>query len=190
MEVSALDVAAAVLERRRADQQIDQMKLHKLVYFVQAGSLAWFEAPAFQEAVEAWTWGPVTRRVAGHYKDFGRDPIPGPVTGDASRLDERTAWVVDRVLAGFGDLSGPRLAKLTKEPGSPWRQVRGDLPDDAPSDEEIPASLIEEFHRRHGVFLSMPDVRETELAQRFFEGDTDAIAALFEDAVGIRPTIE
>jgi uncharacterized phage-associated protein len=187
---SALNVAAALLQRKRAGQVIDQMKLHKLLYYVQAGSLAWFETPAYDEEIQAWTWGPVTRRVAGHYKHFDRQPIPEPVSGDAEALDDRTTWLVDRVLSEYGDLSGPALAKLTKEPGSPWNQVRGDLPEEAPSTDEIPFSLISEFHRRHGVLPSMPTERETALAERFLEGDNEALVDLIEESVGIRPTVE
>lgn len=186
---SALDVAAAILERHSPNQEIDQMKLHKLVYFVQAGSLAWFDSPAFDEAIEAWAWGPVTRGVAGYYKDFGKSPIPEPVAGSADGLDERTAWLVERVLTEYGDLTGPVLARLTKGPGSPWRQVRGDLPDGAPSDQEIPPEVIREFHRSHGVLPSRPTKEETRLAERFFEGDKEALADLIEGTAGVRPTV-
>src|SRR5438132_1055687 len=102
----ALDVAAAIIERRR----LRQMKLHKLLYFVQAGSLSWFGAPAFEEPIEAWIYGPVTRRVAGHYKDFDDELIDSPVAGDSSRLDSRTAWLVDRITDEFAELSGFELA--------------------------------------------------------------------------------
>ncbi|HEX9978628.1 MAG TPA: type II toxin-antitoxin system antitoxin SocA domain-containing protein, partial [Acidimicrobiia bacterium] len=62
---SALDVAAALIEMRPGP---DQMQLHKLLYLVQAAHLAWYGSPAFRERIEAWRWGPMVRRVAGHYK--------------------------------------------------------------------------------------------------------------------------
>src|SRR5437870_2950056 len=171
---NALDIAAAILER----QSVDQMKLHKLLYFVQAGSLAWFDTPAFEEPIEAWTYGPVTRKVAGHYMDFDGEPIPGPMGGNAESLDARTAWLVERVLTEYGEMSGPELATLTKRPGTPWREIRADLPDEEPSDREIPRALIADFHRRHGVFPAEPTSAEEEMASRFFEGDSGALADL------------
>jgi len=181
----ALDIAAAILER----QSVDQMKLHKLLYFVQAGSLAWFDAPAFEERIEAWTYGPVIRRVAGRYMNFDGDPIPGPVAGKSESLDHRTAWLVERVLAEYGHLSGPELAELTKRTGTPWRKVRADLPEEAPSDREIPLTLLADFHKHHGVFPSVPTQAEEELASRFLEGEPDALADLFETATGVRPIV-
>src|SRR3990172_2564950 len=128
---SAVDVAAAVIERHPG---LDQMQLHKLLYFVQAASLAWFEEPAFAERIEAWQYGPVVRRVAGLYMDFDTDPIPAPVRGRADRLDKRLSWVVDRVVAEFGHQSGVALARLTKVDHGPWQIARGDLGPEAPSD--------------------------------------------------------
>ncbi len=165
------------------------MKLHKLAYFVQAGSLAFFDVAAFNEPIEAWKYGPMVRTMAGHYMQFEGNPIPGPVAGSSGNLDERTSWIVDRVLAEYGDLTGPELAKLTKGPGSPWRQVRGDLPPEEPSDLEIPQPLIGDFHRTHGVFPADPTPEENALAQRFFDGDDEALADLTERVTGIRATV-
>lgn len=181
---NALDVAAAILEQH----PVDQMKLHKLLYFIQAASLAWFGEPAFDERIEAWTYGPVTRKVAGRYMDFDGEMIARPVSGDSSRLDGRTVWLVGRVIAEFADLSGPALAKLTKQPGSPWRQVRADLPDEDSSNREIPQDLIAGWHRQHGVFPSDPTEAEVEMARRFFDGSSEALGDLFESVTGVRPT--
>jgi uncharacterized phage-associated protein len=183
---SAVDVAAMILKE---EPGLDQMQLHKLLYFVQAASLAWFDAPAFDERIEAWTYGPVTRHVAGLYQDFGREPIEFPVGGDPSAVSGRVGWVIEQILDSYGQLPGPALARLTKTEGGPWRQTRGALPDEAPSDEVIPQSLIAEYHRHHGVLPARPSRRENHLAQRFFDGDDDALAELFEESTGVRPTI-
>ncbi len=185
---SALDVAAALLAQR-GEQAIDQMKLHKLLYLVQAGSLAWFGRPAFDEAIEAWTWGPVVQRVAGYYMNFRRQPIPGPVIGDPTKLDERVMWLVDEILTVYGRLTGPQLAALTKQAGSPWKEARGRLPDEAWSDVDIPQPLISEYHRKHGVLPAQPAPSENALAQRFFDGDEEALAQLAQAVTGARPTI-
>jgi uncharacterized phage-associated protein len=182
---SGLDVAAAVLERHPG---LDQMQLHKLLYLIQAASLSWYGEPAFVHEIQAWSFGPVVRGVAGFYKDFGDQPIDHPVTGDSSRLDDRAHWIVEQVVDDFGDLSGPELARLTKAKDSPWRQVRGDLPDDDPSQIEIPRGLIESFHRVHGVVVERPSDQEQRLINLFLdEGKDDAFADIFESATGTRP---
>jgi len=174
---SALDVAAALLEVRPG---LDQMQLHKLLYLVQAAHLAWFGSRAYGEAIEAWIYGPVTRQVAGHYMQFGDLPITRVGVGSPARLPERLRWLIAQVAERFGGMDGFKLAELVKEPGSPWRQARGDLADDAPSDAEIRPDVIADYHRRFGFGeTSDPTPRQNELAQRFFDGDTDALAELF-----------
>lgn len=183
---SARDVAAAIIEQNPG---LDQMQLHKLLYLVQAAHASWFDEPAFDERIEAWKWGPVVRGIAGQYMDFGYRPIDEPVSGDSSAVDERTQWVINRVLKDYRSLSGPDLATVTKAPETPWRQVRGDLPETASSDVEIPVRLMAEYHQLHGVLPAEPSEYEVELAERFFDGDSDALAELFELATGVRPEI-
>jgi len=184
--ISADDVAAALIQLHPG---LDQMQLHKLLYLVQAGSLAWFEKPAFTERIEAWQHGPVVRGIAGRYKSFGRNPIDKPVMGNAERLSDRTRWIVDRVLDEFGGMSGPQLARLVKEPGMPWKEARGPIPDSAHSDAEITPKIMLEWHRRYGVVRVVPTTAENELANRFLDGDNDALADLFEAATGVRPAL-
>src|SRR3989304_1483054 len=95
---SALDVTAALIEMRPGP---DQMQLHKLLYLVQAAHLAWYGSPAFRERIEAWRWGPMVRRVAGHYRGHGRYPIAQAQGGDPGRLPPRTRKVAERVVQRF-----------------------------------------------------------------------------------------
>jgi uncharacterized phage-associated protein len=185
--ISALDIAAAIIEEHPG---LTQMQVHKLLYLVQAANLAWFGEPAFTQRIEAWQDGPVVRYVAGHYMEFEWSRIYEPVSGDSDELSPRTRWVVKRIVSDFGDLSGPELASLTKqETDSPWRQVRGDLPADAKSGDEIPLDVIEAFHRLHGVVPTAPSEEEAALVGRFVEGDEDALADLFESVTGKRPVV-
>ena len=54
--VSVDDVAAYILSRKGP---MSAMKLQKLVYYCQAWSLVWDDAPLFREPIEAWANGPV-----------------------------------------------------------------------------------------------------------------------------------
>ena len=129
------------------------------------------------------------RGVAGHYMQFEGQPIPSPVSGDASLLSNRTQMVVRRILERYGHMTGPELSELTKRSGSPWRQIRGDLPDDAYSRDEIPVGLITEYHRIHGITPEEPTPESIQQAERFFSGDQEALADLMEHATGVRPSI-
>jgi uncharacterized phage-associated protein len=183
--ITAEDVAAALIEARPG---CDQMQLHKLLYLVQAAALAWFHEPAFRERIEAWQYGPMVRGIAGLYKDFGHGPIAAPVSGNPAKLDERLRWTVRYVVDNYGRLSGPALARLVKSERAPWRQARGNLPDDASSTAEISVRMIEDFHGRFGLAPAPLASREYEFAQQFLDGDVPALADFFEAATGSRPT--
>ena len=187
----AQDVAAALIEEHPG---VDQMELHKLLYLVQAASLAWFEEAAFQdERIEAWKWGPVVRGVAGSYMQFDRRPITEPMAGDSRAVDNRTRWVIQQVVKQYGELSGPKLAGLVKGPGSPWSLVRANLANDAPSNIEIPIALMYEFHRRSGIStlpVSTMSPVERRAVQAFTaDPSADAMADLFETVTGVRAKV-
>lgn len=182
---SAFDVAAAVLETRPG---LDQMQLHKLLYLVQAASLAWCDTPAFSDRIEAWSYGPVVRGVAGHYKGFGKSRIEASVSGNGSLVSDRTAAILRRVVERYGDLSGPELARLTKGSGSPWAESRasGEYRE---AGAEITVEAMRRYHRAHGVTPIIATAAQGELAERFLAGDDDALADLMEGTTGVRPRI-
>lgn len=110
---SAADVAA---ELRRRMSGIGDVKLHKLLFFVQGTHLAWEGVPAFRERVEAWDMGPV---VAALWRDEKR----GRLSQAAAKPVQRTVSdVVTNVVARYGRLSGQELIKLTHRSG-PWPEV-------------------------------------------------------------------
>lgn len=190
---SAVDVAAAII---RARPELDQMQLHKLLYLTQAAQLAWYGTSAFKERIEAWRWGPMVRRVAGHYKNFGRNPIKKPASGNPDNVPRRTLLVMERVLGEYGSLDGPTLADMTKVVGGPWHQVWGDRPPEATGQDEIPVVVIANYHRRHGMGgeiarrhglrgeVATPT--EAALIKRYLEGDKDAFPELLALSIANR----
>jgi uncharacterized phage-associated protein len=184
----AADLAADILQLHPG---LDQMQLHKLLYLVQAANLAWFHEPAFSDRIEAWQYGPmVMDTMRGRYNSYGKKSIPAPNGGDPDAVPSRTHWVVEQVVTKYAEFSGPALAKMVKDAGSPWRAVRGDLPDDAPSQDEISVEMIETWHSTHGVTLERPTMAEQKLAQKFFDGDDEALGELLEAVTGHKATVE
>lgn len=49
--------------------QMDEMKLHKLLYFTQREAIIQTGAPMFHEKFKAWKYGPVLPQIRKHYKD-------------------------------------------------------------------------------------------------------------------------
>lgn len=67
---SVTDVAAFICGEFLAKygKPIDEMKLHKLLYFVQRRSLADTGAPMFDATFHAWKYGPVMLEIRSLYK--------------------------------------------------------------------------------------------------------------------------
>lgn len=116
--VSALDVAAYILRQKG---EMTAMKLQKLVYYCQAWSLVWDEAPLFSERIEAWANGPVVRELyESHRGLFYVDSIQG---GNPDKLEARQKETIDSVLSYYGNRSAQWLSELTHAE-DPWRIAR------------------------------------------------------------------
>ena len=64
-----IDVAAYIIRQYNAvtGEILDEMKLHKLLYFTQRETIAATGEPAFNEVFEGWKYGPVSSIMV---KDF------------------------------------------------------------------------------------------------------------------------
>lgn len=165
------------------------MKLQKLLYYAQAWYLAWYDEPMFNDVVEAWRWGPVVPDVFHAYGGeggFGREEIAEPTAGDSGAVDQRRLATLEAIIRGYGELTGPQLAELSKSE-EPWSRAWGDLPPDSSSHRPIPRRVMKRFYRQDARF----GVREPELAdlseetkRRLQRGDKEAIVQAFKEALG------
>lgn len=138
--VTAHDVAAYILSRTKT---ITAMKLQKLLYYSQAWSLVWDEAPLFSERIEAWANGPVVRDIyERHRGEFFVSEWP---TGDATRLSKKQKDTVDAVVKFYGDKTAQYLSDLTHAE-APWSGARAGLPPGEPSNAEITHAALAEYY--------------------------------------------
>ena len=65
-----IDVAAYIVAKYKemTHETLDEMKLHKLLYFTQRESFAILGKPAFEGDFEGWKYGPVSREVRQDYE--------------------------------------------------------------------------------------------------------------------------
>lgn len=133
---SARDIASVILERKGA---VDEMKLHKLVYYCQAWHLAWHGTPLFDEPIQAWQWGPVLPAL--------RYSRLEPATEAEAGLSERAVKVLDHVLQIYGRLTAGDLSKATHVE-YPYVEARLGLTPNAPSQEEIKPETMARYYSR------------------------------------------
>lgn len=137
---SVLDVASYVLSRTGP---VSTMMLQKLLYYCKAWSLAWFHAPLFQTGFEAWQRGPVSRELFSQHR--GRRVIAQEDIASSHVLSASERKLIDNVLSVYQEEDPEWLSSLTHEE-LPWRQTRGDLPEDARCDRQIDPALMEDYY--------------------------------------------
>lgn len=78
MAESVVQIASYICERYQKEfgTRIDEMKLHKLLYFTQRECLIQTGKPMFEEAFSAWKYGPVLVSVRQLYKRDSLRELP------------------------------------------------------------------------------------------------------------------
>ena len=135
------DVAAYILARKGP---MTAMKLQKLVYYAQAWSLVFDEAPIFRNQIEAWANGPVVpalyRTHRGKFKLH-----PGDIQGNTTALSPSQRETVDAVIKHYGNRSSQWLSDLTHEE-RPWKEARVGLKPGQRGHVEITHSAMAEYY--------------------------------------------
>lgn len=121
LDVSCLDVAEYILRRLG---RMSTMKLQKLVYYCQAWSLVWDEAPIFKEPIEAWANGPVVRSLFDYHR--GMFDISHVFTGNPDVLSAKQRESIEAVLSFYGEKSAQWLIDLSHDE-EPWVSARRGL---------------------------------------------------------------
>ena len=140
---SVFDVAKYILEKM--GEPVSTWKLQKLVYYAQAWSLVWDEAPLFRERIEAWANGPVCPELYKIHRGNFYISSNDVKKGMAESLTNEQRETLDAVIKYYGDKSGSYLSALTHKE-RPWKETRGDLPAGTPSSREIPLDLMADYY--------------------------------------------
>lgn len=121
---TALEVAAyiAVLYRKKFSDKIDEMKLHKLLYFVQRETIASTGSAAFEEEFRAWKYGPVMLCVRDAYKNNTFPDI------HSFETDDKLKKIINKVFDDYAERSSWSLSDVTHGELS-WRNARKGIPD-------------------------------------------------------------
>lgn len=137
-QYDAQDVARYVIERcHKMARPISNLKLQKILYFLQAAFLVEGRGPLFSNTMEAWDYGPVVPDVYHAYKMYGDTNIPVTETGHypfTKRDEELMDEYIDRA-AGY---SAIKLVEISHSQ-APWQDAYGQV------DETISPESIEKF---------------------------------------------
>lgn len=139
MVYNVMDVARYVINYCNKNKyEISNLKLQKLLYFIQADYLSDREGfPCFREEIQAWNFGPVVPEVYYEFKSYGGGYIPyidtylyidyKNIGFHRRKFDETVICEEDRkhinnIIDGLSPYSTTTLLKLTLNQ-SPWMKA-------------------------------------------------------------------
>ena len=136
MAYNALDIARYVIKYSNdRDYGVSNLKLKKILYFIQAYFLTQTNSPCFKEPIEAWDFGPVVPDVYKQYKAYGGTDIPtmkSYVSFDGNdiwkskrirfnkiNIKDEDKILINKVIDKFSEYSATDLVTLTQHQ-TPW----------------------------------------------------------------------
>lgn len=139
MIYKVLDVCRHVINySNEKDYGISNLKLQKILYFIQAFFLVSTPEQCFEERIEAWDFGPVVPEAYREYKQFGSGDIPSvsyiinfdkddiwesKVTKyNDNILSEEDKSRIESVVDKFADYSATDLVSITHAQ-KPWENA-------------------------------------------------------------------
>ena len=111
---------------------MDEMKMHKLMYFSQRESLMYDKEPLFEATFLGWKYGPVLTEVRSEFR------AQKPFLNVVGTVSEKTLELLKNVLHRYGSLSSWKLSSLSHEEFS-WKKSRVGL--EAGEDGNVKMSL-------------------------------------------------
>lgn len=117
--ITVFQAAAYLCDRysKTFGQKLDEMKLHKLLYFTQRESLIRIGAPMFDAEFRAWRYGPVITAIRDAYQEDRLHELPRQE--DIEMYQE----VFDYVFQEFASSKSTTLVTLTHGESS-WKNAR------------------------------------------------------------------
>lgn len=120
----ALDIARYIIERCRDNNRpISNLKLQKILYFVQAEFLVTKNQPCFAEEIQAWDFGPVVPSVYYEYRMFGSGNIPCIGKSLAKKgISIKDRAILDGIIDECSRYSASMLVEITHNQ-MPWKEA-------------------------------------------------------------------
>lgn len=137
-----IDVAAYVLKKYHdvTKEHLDEMKLHKLLYFIQRESFAITGHKAFDGDFEGWKYGPVCKEVRNYF--FNNEILIA--TNDIS---DELKYIANNVILEYGSYASWKLSELSHAETS-WINSRKGLSKDENGNVKLSLGDIQEDSKK------------------------------------------
>jgi uncharacterized phage-associated protein len=172
VETTASKVAKYVIaEFHESEDLITNMKVQKLLYYIQGWHLGLYGTPVFADDFEAWVHGPVQYEVYNEYKNYKWNPIIKPVVKPV--LEQSLVSHISQVLECYGGETAYSLELMTHKEW-PWIEARDDLAPTEPSGNIIFTETMKKYfadlarknEENHNYMLNNETVKLLEESKR------------------------
>lgn len=139
---NVLDIAKYVVYKSYlSGNPVDQLKLQKLLYYIQAEFLVMYSEKCFNEKILAWRFGPVVEEVYNKYRKYSSmDLYPvSNYTIENSGIEALHIELIDNVIERYSNLSSWGMVQKTHKE-EPWINTK--------QSNEIYPELIREYHSK------------------------------------------
>ncbi len=143
MSYPIIDVANKIIANTDINkgETISNLKLQKMLYYLQGFFIAVFDKKFFEEPIEAWQYGPVVKEAYFHFKQFGPSSISLKEDEKIIDLTAPEAELFTEVMEEYGQFSAIKLMKMTHEE-LPWKKTFSENPQG-----EISYDLLKEYFK-------------------------------------------
>ena len=148
-----IDVAQYIFEKYKiiTGEIIDEMKLHKLLYFSQRESFAICGKPMFRENFRGWKYGPVCPRVRYLFT------TDGMYCNNIKNISPQNSYIVNNIIEQYGRLTSWDLSSISHKEIS-WINSRKGIPDGENGDVVMKIEDIEEDAKKVRPYDSVWDM--------------------------------
>jgi len=146
---NACDYIVTMLDE--AGEELNLLKLQKLLYYSQAWHLAFYSKPLFGEKFQAWIHGPVCRPIYNRYSATKSLYSSVSLSDISSPFDLKSIPVaarrhIDCVLEAYAKYTGAQLEDMTHSE-DPWKQARKGCRPSERCEVELDEKIMGDFYR-------------------------------------------
>jgi uncharacterized phage-associated protein len=153
------DIADYIILKVKAEDSfasLINLKLQKLLYYIQAWSYGINDKPLFRGEFQAWIHGPVNKTIYDRFnttKYLYSEINLSDVMNNNVTLADNDAEFVEFILENYLKYSGAELEKLSHSE-LPWKSTRGSLEVNERCEKVISSELMKEYYAKKWAELN------------------------------------
>ena len=136
-EYNVIDIAAYIINySNEIGSSVNNLKLQKLLYYVQAATLVKTNHMCFDSKIIAWKFGPAVPEAYHYYAEYGRDDIPNQEAHKDMKLNDKTLKmsyvqpteidcmtqkIIRSVVNSYSNITNPFELSIKTRNEDPWK---------------------------------------------------------------------